>query len=183
MYPDQTDYPEMQATYEDFNFVLIDIDTKARTLDGTAWSLGNPDRPTSAIVLDQWHRRLEQSPPRTPAALAALDSAARGITLLSTALDGEDSIMSAEVQLAKDGGATIVLDTTRHWRDVYGADSLFRPVDLNAGIDLTRLRLPDSLIDRSIEHVWRVRYRDQNLRWSVWSLPAALSLRVDAERD
>jgi chitinase len=169
MYPGQTDYPEMQATYEDYNFVLIDIDTKARILDGTAYSLGNPDRPTAATVLDQWHRRVEQSPPRTPAALVTLDSASRGITLVSSAFDGADSLMTAEVQLARDAGATIVLDSTRDWRDIYGSDSLYRPVDLNAGIDLTRLRLPDTLIDRSIEYAWRVRYRDQNLRWSAWS--------------
>ena len=184
LYANQADYPEIDATYDQYSFVIIDVDVADASLTGSAWTLGNPDRPVQTTLLDTWHRKLHQSPPSAPTVLAAVDSLTEGITLSSTPFSGSDSIMSARVQITTEGDTTVVLDTMRNWRDVYGVDQAFRPIDRNAGIDLTRLRLPDSLFHRPLSYSWRVQYRDQNLRWSPWSqsVPFKLSSGIAESR-
>jgi hypothetical protein len=63
----------------------------------------------------------------------------------------------------------VVVDTLIHWKNVYGVDLNNNPVDLNKGIDLFHLKLPATLFAGNNVHYFRVKYRDQNLKWSNWS--------------
>ncbi|HOC25450.1 MAG TPA: T9SS type A sorting domain-containing protein, partial [bacterium] len=61
------------------------------------------------------------------------------------------------------------IDTLVHWRNIYGVDANYEPVDKNAGIDLTRTAFSRARFQAGKSYAYRVRYRDQNLTWSGWS--------------
>ena len=56
-----------------------------------------------------------------------------------------------------------------HWKDIYGVDGAFNPIDLNAGLDLTALEFSTSRFVSGNLYHYRVKYRDHNTKWSDWS--------------
>ena len=63
------------------------------------------------------------------------------------------------------------MDIKRDFENIYydtGAPD-FTPIDKNAGIDLTKLKVNEANFEDGKTYWWRVRYRDRNLQWSDWS--------------
>jgi hypothetical protein len=56
-----------------------------------------------------------------------------------------------------------------HWKNIYKADFNYEPIDLNSGLDLTRLSFSSSLFTNGELYYYRVKYRDHNVKWSNWS--------------
>jgi purple acid phosphatase-like protein/type IX secretion system substrate protein/calcineurin-like phosphoesterase family protein/concanavalin A-like lectin/glucanase superfamily protein len=167
MYANQRDYPEIHASYDHYCYVIIDIDIRDKSYTGTMYSLGNTDKSLDAVALDTWHRKLNQPAPEQPQCTATRISGDT-ISLQLSPFTGMDSVMSLQFQVSETPGnfSVSVLDSTHHWQNIYGADSAYNPVDLNAGIDMSEMNvvLPDSKL-----YAVRGRYRDRNLRWSPWS--------------
>jgi hypothetical protein len=92
--------------------------------------------------------------------------------------------MSSQFQVTTTPGdySNPLLDVRRDRENVYGDTGApdYNPVDLNEGIDLSRLSVTNGL-SAGQSYGWRVRYRDQNLQWSDWSreqtftLPSSIS--------
>jgi len=93
--------------------------------------------------------------------------------LISSPISGLDSIMSSEFQITGFPGIylTPLLDKVRDWENIYGDSGApnYQPINLNQGIDLYRYQVESGLLQVGTTYGWRVRYRDQNLRWSNWS--------------
>ena len=64
-----------------------------------------------------------------------------------------------------------VINTLRNSQDIFENNGIpdFIPINQNAGIDLTALEVPDSILTQDTNYWFRVRYRDYNLKWSPWS--------------
>ncbi|MDP4184978.1 MAG: T9SS type A sorting domain-containing protein, partial [Bacteroidota bacterium] len=62
-----------------------------------------------------------------------------------------------------------LVDTIRHWVNIYEVDASYVPINKNSGIDLTRYTVNAGILQVGNTYQWRVRYRDHNCRWSEWS--------------
>jgi hypothetical protein len=165
------DYPQVHTAIDHYFYVLYDIDLENVSYDGYMFDLGNTNLPATNQVLDQWHRRLNQEKPQTPTALEPTYSREGHAVLHATAFSGQDDVMSSDFQLTSASGdyTAPLFESSRNWQNVYGVDNQFHAVDLNEGIDLSEVQLTSGLLEMNKKYYYRVRYRDQNLRWSDWS--------------
>lgn len=170
MYANQTNYAETQRSLDHYNYVLVDVDMSQKTCNTTMYSLGNPDKPLNNVIMDQWHRKLNQSAPAKPLALTPNTTSNDSPMLVASAFSGVDSLMSSQFQLTGKYNSwnASVIDVIRDSEDIYGVVN-FNPVNLNAGIDLQRLAVSTGILISDSSYKWRIRYRDHNVRWSDWS--------------
>jgi hypothetical protein len=173
MYANQTDYPEIQRSIDTYSFMLVDVDMNAKTVYTAMYSMGNADKPRNLVVMDHWHRYLNQAAPDKPVAVSPTGFATDMPTLSASAFSGMDTLMSSEFQLIPISGDfnSPLIDVTRDTEDYYGDSGTpdFDPVNLNVGIDLTTYTLDPGIVSIGESYMWRMRYRDQNVRWSDWS--------------
>jgi hypothetical protein len=78
--------------------------------------------------------------------------------------------MSVHFQVLENTQNTpVVIDSVTHWEDIYNVDQNSNPVDLNKGLNLYLSKIYLSQLSDGKEYLFRVCYRDQNLKWSSWS--------------
>jgi hypothetical protein len=88
----------------------------------------------------------------------------------TSAFSGIDSLMSVELKIADASAPTqAVLDSLVHWKNIYGVDKSFNPIDKNLNINLNQLIIHKSRLNQNKTYAFSVRYRDHNLKWSSWS--------------
>ncbi len=182
MYSNQQDYHEILRAHDYYCYVLFDIDCAGRSYTASSYSLGHEDRPMDNELFDSFSRHLDAAPPQTPQAVSPAGSGPQAARLVGSDYLGEHPIMSSRFQLAPEGGdwSAAIVDTIRHWENVYGDSGApdWVPLDLNEGLDLTELQLGEDLLDEGDSYQWRVRYRDRNLMWSEWSDAVVFSVIV-----
>lgn len=173
MYSNQVDHNDIQRTFDNYHFLLVDVDVDRETVEAKTYSLGNTDRPLNLAIVDHWHRYLNQEAPGKPQALSPSVTAISTPLLTASPYSGTDSLMSSQFQVAEISGSfdTPLMDILRDADDYYSDNGspLFIPVNVNAGIDLQQLAVAPSLLNTGSTYMWRMRYRDQNVRWSDWS--------------
>ncbi|OFX32413.1 MAG: hypothetical protein A2X08_00870 [Bacteroidetes bacterium GWA2_32_17] len=173
MYTNQTDYPEIQKSVDNYCFMLVDIDMNTKTVNTTMYSMGNPDKPRNLEVMDKWHRFLNQTAPDKPVAISPSGVATVTPILTASAFSGLDTLMSSEFQITPISGDfnSPLIDVIRDVEDYYGDSGIpnFYPVNLNNGIDLKTYTVNSGILLMNQTYLWRMRYRDQNVRWSDWS--------------
>jgi hypothetical protein len=163
------DYPQIHKSFDHYHFLLMEIDVENKTYEESMYSLGNESKTLNIELLDKWHRRLNQTAPEKPVANNPVKNES-AITFNASAFNGIDSFMSSRFQVSEDPSfKSAVIDSISNWQNIYGVDGNFNPVDKNAGIDLTKLTLSKSKFTDGKTYYYRVKYRDQNLRWSSWS--------------
>lgn len=163
------DYNDTYIAYDHFCFQILEIDIANHSWQNTMYSLGTPNKPRDSEPLDNWYRKVSQPGPETPVAENA-DVASDFIRLYTSPFSGVDSLMTVQLQLIdSSANPVIVVDSLVNWKNIYGVDKDFNPIDKNAGIDLTRIKIPSSNITFNKSYFFRVRYRDHNLKWSNWS--------------
>jgi len=177
MYPNQTDYPDVQQAYDYHGYVIVDVDMDNQSYVAKLYSLGNPDRPMYNAELTSWHGVLNRAAPATPVTVSPASACTSSTpTLLASAFVGSDSLMSSAFQITATPGdfSACVLDTIRDCTNVYGDSGSpdYLPVNKNATVNLSELTVPAGILQIGSSYEWRVRYRDHNLRWSEWSAPA-----------
>ncbi len=188
MYGNQTDYDELHRSLDHYCYNLFDIDCATNSYTASTYTLGHTDLPLDNELMDSWQRHRNAAPPATPLALAPSDSAGYPLKLIGSPYQGDYPVMSSQFQVSQDpeDWNTTLVDERWDWENIYydtGAP-LWEPIDLNDGIDLTRLTVDDALIAEGATVWWRVRYRDQNLLWSGWSQPLSFvhtSVPAEAE--
>ena len=180
MYTNQTNYKETQRSLDHYNYVLVDVDMNQKRCETTMYSLGNPNKPLNNVIMDNWHRIINQLPPAKPTAVSPAVLSSLTPQLVASAFSGADSLMSSEFQLTGKYSSwnSLIIDTLRDSEDIYGVTSApdYFPINLNFGIDLQRLNVPAGLLISDSSYKWRIRYRDHNVRWSEWSDSAAFSV-------
>ena len=162
------DYPNIQITLDNYFFQIIEVDIENKIYESTMYSLGNSDKPRTTEVMDHWYRKINQPGPQAPVTYnPVIDS--NKITFNTSEING-DSLMTVKIQVADDENFTnTVIDTMIDWKDIYGVDESFNPIDLNKSIDLTKLSFESSYLNSGNLYYYRVKYRDHNLKWSEWS--------------
>jgi len=78
--------------------------------------------------------------------------------------------MTVKIQISDrmDFSKTLI-DTMVNWKNIYGVDVDYNPIDLNSGLDLTKLSFSSGRFNVTKLYYYRVKYRDHNLKWSDWS--------------
>lgn len=172
-YTNQTNYPEIQKSFDHYCFMLVDIDISTQSVETTMYSLGNNDQPRNVEVMDQWHRKLNLPAPSKPDALTPNGYGLPTSVLTASPFVGSDTLMSSQFQLISYFGDfnNPLIDITRDIEDFYGDSGAptYSPINLNQNIDLTRYSVASGLLSVEQIYLWRMRYRDANLRWSDWS--------------
>lgn len=186
MYANQTDYPEIHKAFDHYGFTLIDIDVDEKAYDGYTFSLGHPDLPLDCSLTDTFHRRINQLRPDKPATLSPVGDVLvpdttilAPVVLCAAAFSGFDTLMTSHFQLTADpGNYTDPIFDSKNNKDNYYGDSGtpgFEPINLNEGLTIENVIVMNSLLANHT-YGWRVRFRDDNLRWSEWSDEALFTL-------
>ncbi len=162
------DYNNIHISYSHYCFQILEIDLAEHSWQNSMYSLGNTNNSGNVVGLDTWYKRKNQTAPATPAIESAINTNGNIVVSLSD-FSGSDSIMSVQFQITE--SANIVLDSMIHWTNIYGISGNNVPVDKNAGINLKRLSIRQTLIPEGKTYKFNVRYRDHNLKWSAWSEP------------
>lgn len=173
MFANQVDMTDVQVSLDHYGFMLVDVNMDQKTVNGAFYSLGHPDKPTSPVILDRWHWYPDQLPPAKPQAISPVSTAFSATVLQGSPFSGADSLMSSHFQLVEKQGdfAMALVDSIRD-RENYYKDSgapFWQPLNLHAGIDLQKLQPDSGLLVPGQSYKWRLRYRDENLKWSEWS--------------
>lgn len=175
-YPNQTDYPEIQKTYDYWSYTIIDIDVENKKYEGVMYAIGLDEMTFDNIRVDQFFRdKKNETPPQKPEAVSPSNGSdvAQPIILQATDYTGTYEILSSQFQVTdKQGDYTnSIVNDKKDFENIYsdtGAPN-FIPIDKNAGIDLSQCSLKDYPLQIGKTYWWRIRYRDKNLQWSSWS--------------
>jgi hypothetical protein len=172
MYANQEDYHEIQRAHDYYGYTIFDVDLDDNSYKADSYSLGHNDLPMDNVIFDSFSRYRNANPPETPAALSPV-----GISsdiLVASPFTSEADICSSQFQLTEvpNEWSDCLLNEIKHWENVYGDSGApnYIPIDLNEDIQLNRLSAENLQLGST--YWWRMRYRDQNLKWSDWSLPA-----------
>lgn len=166
-----TDYPEIHIALDHHFYVFYDIDLANLSYEGRMYDLGNSNLLATNQVADAWHRRLNQLPPAKPIMIETANESDMRLRLTASAFSGLDEVMSAQFQLSNQSGQyeAPLFDNTSHWQNLYGVTNNFQPIDWQHDVDLRYGFVPHGLLANNSTYYVRMRYRDQNLRWSAWS--------------
>lgn len=163
-----TDFPNIQITLDNYFFQLIEIDVQKKIFESSMYSLGNSSKFRNSELMDKWYKKLNQPPPENPITSSPNIDSTR--IIFNTSKINSDSLMSVRIQVATDENFTkSVIDSIISWKNIFGVDADFEPIDLNKGLDLTKLSFSTKKFSRGQKYFYRVKYRDHNLRWSGWS--------------
>lgn len=162
------DFPAIHITHDQYFYQLIEIDIHEKTFTSRMYSLGNSNKPRNNELMDSWYIKLNQNAPEVPTADNPSFSDKYFIT--NTSKISSDSIMTVRVQVSEVSDFTKAeIDTMIHWTNIYKTDANYNPIDLNKGIDLTKVRIALKKLKSNSQYYYRVKYRDHNLKWSDWS--------------
>jgi len=163
------DYPFIDIALDHYHFQIVDIDMAAKSYTVSMYSLGNASKWRDCQLMDRWYRKLGQAGPDAPI-VSPPSHVGSNVILDCSPFSGPDSLMTIRVQISDNTAfKSIQIDTMAYWRNIYGVDANFEPIDRNKGIDLTRLSISDTRFASGKVYYYRVRYRDHNLKWSPWS--------------
>ncbi len=175
-YDNQTDYPEIQKTYDYWSYTIVDIDVENKRYDAAMYAIGLDEIEFDNIKVDEFFRdKNNETPPVTPIRLFPEDGkeTSKPVTIVASEYSGTYEILSSQFQITSHQGdyTNPVIDNKRDFENIYsdsGAPN-FIPIDKNAGIDLTKYIVESEKLEEWKTYYWRVRYRDKNLQWSSWS--------------
>ncbi len=163
------DYNDIHICISNYIFQILEIDIANHSYQNSVYSLGTSSNPKNSELIDAWHKVKNQAGPETPL-IVDISRNDTYIQFNTSRFAGIDSIMSVRYQVI-DSSLTspIVIDSTMHWTNIYGIDQNSSPFDLNRNINLYESRFNKARLNDSKDYLFRVRYRDQNLKWSNWS--------------
>ena len=177
-YSNQTDYPEIQKTYDYWSYTLVDIDITNKRYDAAMYAIGLDEISFDNIKVDEFFRdKKNESPPVKPECITPANGNNINIPIILKASDynGNFEILSSQFKVTVAKGNynqnNIIIDTKRDFENIYSdtGPPNFIPIDKNLGIDLTQLTIDDKILEDGKTYWWKVRYRDKNLQWSDWS--------------
>lgn len=162
------DFPNIHVTIDNFFYQIIEIDVANKTFESSMFSLGNADKQRDNELLDKWYIKLNQPAPNKPT--SNMPTITESQIIFNTSKISGDSLMTVRIQIAEESAFNKTnIDTMINWKNIYGVDAGYNPIDKNKGIDLTRIAFNKSALKSGKTFYYRVCYRDHNLKWSEWS--------------
>jgi hypothetical protein len=163
------DYNEFHVCISNYFFQILEIDIANHSFLNSVYSLGTPGDPKNNELLDVWHKSKNQASPGTPV-IESIEWSNENVVINTSRFSGIDSIMSVQYQVIDSSASPqVIIDSITNWKNIYGIDQNSLPVDLNQNINLYQSKISASKLSKESEYFFRVRYRDQNLKWSNWS--------------
>lgn len=163
------DYNEIQVCISNYFFQILEIDIANHSFNNSVYSLGTLSRPIKSELLDTWYKVKNQPGPATPTVedVVFTDDFYQ---MNTTPFSGPDSIMSVQFQVTTSSqNTTILIDSIINRQNIYGIDQYDKPVDRNKDINLYQTKIPANQLTGQTPYYFRIRYRDNNLKWSNWS--------------
>ncbi|MDP3148082.1 MAG: metallophosphoesterase [Ignavibacteria bacterium] len=165
---ENTDFPSIQITFDQYFYQIVEIDVANKIFESSMYSLGNPSLLRDSELMDRWYKKVDQPVPANPVTYAPTLTTT-DVTFNTSAISA-DSLMTVKIQITdRMDFSKILIDTMVNWKNVYGVDVNYNPIDLNSGLDLTKLSFNSSRFRTTKLYYYRVKYRDHNLKWSGWS--------------
>lgn len=161
------DLNDIQKTVSQYCYQLLEIDPKNKSYNNVVYSLGTLSIPKNSEVLDSWYVHKKQANPNKPI-INSVEVLNDYLQIESSEFEGEDSIMSKQIQVLT-MNALILADTVIHKQNVFGIVASENPVDLNKDVNFYSFKFPDNRFAGNNSYHARIRYRDNNLKWSDWS--------------
>jgi hypothetical protein len=169
MYGNQTDYPEIKLSKDIYSWTLIDIDVDNKSFTAKTFSFGNSNRPVVNELVDEFHLNLNQQKPETPTA-SGLENLT---TLVASPMVGVDVPQTCHFQVTATSGnyTTLLVNKEQDKYNIYDDTRApnYTPINRNANLDISRLNTSTYGLTTGQTYYYRVRYRDENLKWSNWS--------------
>jgi guanyl-specific ribonuclease Sa len=176
------DFSNVHVTLDHYFYQIIEIDPANKTYESKMYSLGNSSKARDNEVMDTWYRKANQPAPAEPVTNPPTIDSSK-ITFNTSEISG-DSLMTVRIQVSQNENfSSTVIDTMINWKNIYKADANYDPIDLNAGIDLTKLSFPSSRFINGELYYYRVKYRDHNVKWTGWSNVTAFNFVTGVEDD
>jgi hypothetical protein len=173
MYANQTDYPEIKVSKDIYCWTLIDIDVDNKSFTAKTFSFGNSNRPVVNELVDEFHLNLNQQKPQTPTA-TGLENLT---TLVASPMVGVDVPQTCHFQVTATSGnyTTLLVNKQQDKYNIYDDTRApnYTPINRNANLDISRLNASAFGLTTGQTYYYRVRYRDENLKWSDWSTEKA----------
>lgn len=165
------DYNDVHICISNYFFQILEVDIENHSCNSTVYSLGTLSKPKNSEVIDSWYKQKNQPGPEVPGVLNITRTESY-IEFESSVYSGPDSLMSVRFQVIDSSLVKpVLIDSTRHWKNIYGVDQNAEPMDLNLNINLYQSRINSTGLSDSKDYLFRIRYRDHNLEWSDWSEP------------
>lgn len=175
------DYPSIHIALDHYFFQILEIDVANKSYEISMYSLGNASKSRNTQLMDKWYRKLQQGGPNAPVTKPPNNIGSK-IVLDCSQLSGPDSLITIRIQIAENTVfSSVSIDTLVHWKDVYGVDANFEPIDKNKGIDLTKISFSSTRFASDKTYSYRVKYRDHNLKWSDWSNITSFSVKTGVD--
>ncbi len=163
------DYPDIHIALDHFCFQILEIDIANHSYQNSMYSLGNQFKSRNSELLDKWYKKVNQSGPSKPTVENVLVNP-DNIQFNTSQFSGVDSLMTVEMQVTELSiDSPVILDHFVHWKDIYEVDKNYIPIDQNSAINLYQLKINKSMLAENKSYLYRVRYRDHNLKWSLWA--------------
>jgi hypothetical protein len=173
MYPNQTDYPEIKVSKDIYCWTLVDIDVDNKSFTAKTFSFGNDNRPVINELVDEFHLNLNQAAPQTPTAVGLENLT----TLVASPMVGTDVVQTCQFQVTTTSGnyTTPLINKEQDKYNIYDDTRApnYIPIDKNAGLNISKLDLSSYGLSTGQTYFYKVRYRDENLKWSSWSAETA----------
>jgi hypothetical protein len=171
----EENFDDVQKTISQWAYQLVEIDMIQDKVDVTAYSIGSIYNNRNNVVIDSFHRYLNSAAPNQPTVTNNFsDSISLPLTITTTPFTStaNELLNSTEFQIAADRNFSIIKKNSyRHYEDLFGMASGSSPdstADVNKDVDITTYLLPLGSLPNGWHYV-RVRHRDRNLNWSLWS--------------
>lgn len=163
------DFNDIHITISNYFFQILEIDVADHSFRNSMYSLGTLAKPKNSVLLDTWHKSKNQTRPGTPA-IEAVERTDEYVEFTTSRFSGVDSLMSVQFQVIDSSlSSPVIIDSITHWKNIYGIDMNSNPVDLNQDVNLYHSKISKIQIPNEMNCLFKVRYRDQNLKWSNWS--------------
>jgi hypothetical protein len=163
------DINNIHICFSNYFFQILEIDIANHSYQNSMYSLGDLNKTRNSECLDSWYKKTNQPIPLTPIAenVVLTDEYTQFFT---SEFSGIDSIMSVQLQVVEGSdNPQVIVDSTLHWKDIFGVDSYYNPIDKNRDINLYQIKISSSHLPKGKTYYFHVRYRDHNLKWSEWS--------------
>lgn len=169
MYPNQTDYPEIKVSKDIYCWTLVDIDVDNKSFTAKTFSFGNNNRPVINELVDEFHLYLNQAAPQTPIAVGLENLT----TLVASPMVGLDIAQTCQFQVTATSGnfTTPLINKEQDKYNIYDDTRApnYTPINKNDGLNISKLDVSTYGLSTGQTYFYKVRYRDENLKWSSWS--------------
>ncbi len=184
----EQDYDDVQKTIDYWAYQILEFDFDKKEMKAECYAIGNRDLVLDNILIDSFHRRLGKPGPDKPI-LEEPETETINLpyTFNASPYSSSDSEVfnTSQFQVSTaDDFSILALNVIRDVENLYTSTGQpwHIPVDLNEGVDITRLAIADNVLKNG-KHFMRVRYRDANLEWSDWSDAIAFTVEGSIDGD